>query len=62
MLPSNLLPSYQEFERQIKEWCEEAGEDVTYEFAQVGARTLLKVLFVPVEHDTKLPAIHCRNI
>ncbi|XP_010795291.1 aminoacylase-1A [Notothenia coriiceps] len=23
-----------EFERQIKEWCKEAGEDVTYEFAQ----------------------------
>uniref|UniRef100_A0A8C4HJP6 N-acyl-aliphatic-L-amino acid amidohydrolase n=1 Tax=Dicentrarchus labrax TaxID=13489 RepID=A0A8C4HJP6_DICLA len=24
----------QEFERQIKDWCKEAGEDVTYEFAQ----------------------------
>uniref|UniRef100_A0A4W6DPB5 N-acyl-aliphatic-L-amino acid amidohydrolase n=1 Tax=Lates calcarifer TaxID=8187 RepID=A0A4W6DPB5_LATCA len=24
----------QEFERQIKQWCKEAGEDVTYEFAQ----------------------------
>uniref|UniRef100_H3DB38 N-acyl-aliphatic-L-amino acid amidohydrolase n=1 Tax=Tetraodon nigroviridis TaxID=99883 RepID=H3DB38_TETNG len=24
----------QEFERQIKAWCKEAGEDVTYEFAQ----------------------------
>uniref|UniRef100_A0AAQ4QT92 N-acyl-aliphatic-L-amino acid amidohydrolase n=1 Tax=Gasterosteus aculeatus aculeatus TaxID=481459 RepID=A0AAQ4QT92_GASAC len=24
----------QEFERQIKDWCKEAGDDVTYEFAQ----------------------------
>uniref|UniRef100_A0A3Q1AHB6 N-acyl-aliphatic-L-amino acid amidohydrolase n=1 Tax=Amphiprion ocellaris TaxID=80972 RepID=A0A3Q1AHB6_AMPOC len=24
----------QDFERQIKQWCKEAGEDVTYEFAQ----------------------------
>ncbi|XP_036958096.1 aminoacylase-1-like [Acanthopagrus latus] len=24
----------QEFERQIKQWCKEAGEDVTYKFAQ----------------------------
>ncbi|TKS71374.1 Aminoacylase-1A [Collichthys lucidus] len=24
----------QEFEKQIREWCREAGEDVTYEFAQ----------------------------
>ncbi|TNN84334.1 Aminoacylase-1A [Liparis tanakae] len=24
----------QEFEKQIKEWCKEAGEDVTYKFAQ----------------------------
>uniref|UniRef100_A0AAX7V4V5 N-acyl-aliphatic-L-amino acid amidohydrolase n=1 Tax=Astatotilapia calliptera TaxID=8154 RepID=A0AAX7V4V5_ASTCA len=24
----------QEFERQIKQWCKEAGEDVTYDFAQ----------------------------
>uniref|UniRef100_A0A8C8DPL1 N-acyl-aliphatic-L-amino acid amidohydrolase n=1 Tax=Oryzias sinensis TaxID=183150 RepID=A0A8C8DPL1_9TELE len=25
----------QEFERQIQEWCAEAGQDITYEFAQV---------------------------
>lgn len=25
----------QEFEDQIKAWCKEAGDDVTYDFAQV---------------------------
>lgn len=26
----------QEFEEQIKRWCSEAGEGITYKFAQVG--------------------------
>ena len=30
----------QDFERQIKQWCKEAGEDVTYEFAQVSVLPL----------------------
>lgn len=39
---------YQEFEKQIKEWCKKAGEDVTYEFAQVSEHTIIKELFLPV--------------
>lgn len=38
---SKLLLSHQEFEKQIREWCREAGEDVTYEFAQVSAHAEL---------------------
>uniref|UniRef100_A0A3Q3T352 N-acyl-aliphatic-L-amino acid amidohydrolase n=1 Tax=Mastacembelus armatus TaxID=205130 RepID=A0A3Q3T352_9TELE len=30
----------QEFESQIKQWCKEAGDDVTYQFAQVSALTV----------------------
>ncbi len=26
---------FQEFENKVKQWCEEAGEDVSYEFLQV---------------------------
>ena len=29
------LPVFQEFENKIKQWCEEAGEGVSYEFLQV---------------------------
>ena len=29
------LPVFQEFENKIKQWCEEAGESVSYEFLQV---------------------------
>lgn len=52
-LTSKLLLSCQEFEREIKQWCKEAGEDVTYEFAQVGALKLSTLFyncywFVPV--------------
>ena len=27
---------FQEFENKIKQWCKEAGEDVSYEFLSVG--------------------------
>lgn len=37
---TQILLSSQEFEKQIKEWCKEAGEDVTYKFAQVSALQL----------------------
>lgn len=30
-----VLVILQEFEEKIKAWCREAGEDVTYDFAQV---------------------------
>ena len=30
------LRVFQEFENKIKQWCKEAGEDVSYEFLQVG--------------------------
>ena len=30
------LCMFQEFENKIKQWCKEAGEDVTYEFLSVG--------------------------
>jgi len=36
------LCRYQEFEKQIKQWCKEAGEDVTYKFAQVGVTSTQK--------------------
>lgn len=43
-LTSKLLLSCQEFEGQIKQWCKEAGEDVTYKFAQVGVIRLAPLL------------------
>ena len=30
------LRVFQELENKIKQWCKEAGEDVSYEFLQVG--------------------------
>lgn len=33
---SSSLRVFQEFENKIKQWCKEAGEDVSYEFLQVG--------------------------
>lgn len=38
----------QEFERQIKEWCKEAGEDITYEFAQVCERGAARNVIPPL--------------
>lgn len=46
VLTCKLLQFYQEFERQIKAWCHEAGEDVTYEFAQVSSPARPNVLFL----------------
>uniref|UniRef100_A0A4W6DNJ7 N-acyl-aliphatic-L-amino acid amidohydrolase n=1 Tax=Lates calcarifer TaxID=8187 RepID=A0A4W6DNJ7_LATCA len=46
----------QEFERQIKQWCKEAGEDVTYEFAQVGTLSLQCVSSVSCWY------LRCRNM
>lgn len=43
-LTGKFLLTYQEFERQIKAWCKEAGEDVTYEFAQVSCPARTNVL------------------
>lgn len=51
MLTSEWSKPYQEFEGQIQKWCKEAGEDITYEFAQVGARSLREVPFVPPENE-----------
>lgn len=34
-LLSDMCVFLQEFEEQIKAWCKEAGDDVTYDFAQV---------------------------
>lgn len=45
-LTGKFLLTYQEFERQIKAWCKEAGEDVTYEFAQVSCPAHTNVLFL----------------
>uniref|UniRef100_A0A7N6BMT5 N-acyl-aliphatic-L-amino acid amidohydrolase n=1 Tax=Anabas testudineus TaxID=64144 RepID=A0A7N6BMT5_ANATE len=35
----------QEFEKQIKQWCKEAGDDITYEFAQVCVLKLIAQLY-----------------
>lgn len=58
----------QEFERQIKEWCKEAGEDVTYEFAQVCVWVCERENVPPLQTssllwlEAKRAAVHCRNI
>lgn len=46
VLTCKSLLSPQEFERQIKAWCKEAGEDVTYEFSQVSSPACTNVLFL----------------
>lgn len=50
----------QEFEGQIKAWCREAGEDITYEFAQVSPPSRTRV---PVLRDVALkrPPTYSRN-
>lgn len=35
---SSFLLVFQEFENKIKQWCKEAGEDVSYQFLVVGRR------------------------
>lgn len=45
-LTGKFLLTYQEFEQQIKAWCKEAGEDVTYEFAQVSCPVRMNVLYL----------------
>lgn len=46
LVTGKFLLTYQEFEGQIKAWCKEAGEDVTYEFAQVSCPVHTNVLFL----------------
>lgn len=36
---------FKEFEDKIKKWCAEAGDDVKYEFIQVGFYSFLYILF-----------------
>ena len=42
------FPFLQEFENKIKQWCQEAGEDVSYEFIQVWLRDNGTELFMSV--------------
>ncbi len=50
-----ILFTVQEFEEKIKAWCKEAGEDVTYDFAQV------RCIFLHTKHNSICPDLTSGN-